>query len=206
MKPIVLFDFDRTLFDTAHYGDALTEVLAELLRTNKVTLRKVMTDYVSSLASDLEFDPDNYTKFLCDKFSFENQEILLSVFYGEGYKHWYKDYIFPEAYELINNLKNKYNLGLYSEGTQKFQNYKIESSGILKYFDIDLIFILDNKSTPVSLAKIPSSSVIIDDKKSVCQYLFENGMKCFWLNKKGEPDSKDFPTVHTLLEVMEKLL
>ena len=205
-KPIVLFDFDRTLFDNTRYASFLANKISRVLGINPEELHEIHMGFIALLKADREYDPEKYVYYLCERFNFGDQRRLLDVYYGEESKRQYKDFIFPEAFEILDSLKKRYKLGIYSEGTLKFQKFKIYASEITKEFDKDLIFILANKSIPSVLAKIPEGSTVIDDKKSVCQYLTESGIKCIWLNKKGEEDSKDFPTVHTLLEVKDKLL
>jgi FMN phosphatase YigB (HAD superfamily) len=205
-KGILLFDIDRTIFDTSKLTAALVSSLSKTLDIEVSEIRKETHIFVASLNADREFDPEKFTKYLCNKFNFENQKLLLAVFYNKKNKHWYTDFIFPETFIVFDRLINKFRLGIFSEGTKKFQNYKFESMGISKYLYKELIFVLDHKTNPGALAKIPQGSIVVDDKESVCEYLSDNGIKTVWLNKKDDRKNEKFPTIHNLLELPGKLM
>ena len=169
-------------------------------------VQKAKHEFVSSLVADREFDPEKFVKFLCDKFDLKIQAKLLNVFYNSKDKNWYANFVFPETFEVFDRLKNKFRFGVFSEGTKKFQNYKFESMSISEYLDKELIFILDHKTNPEALKKIPLNSIVVDDKESVCEYLSENSIKTIWLNKKDNRVSDKFQTIHNLLELPEKLM
>ncbi len=206
-KGIILFDIDRTIFDTVRLSETLRLELQRVIK--KVSLediREVMNEFTSSLGADREFDPEQFTKFLCNRFDFLDQKLLLDVFYDPANKHWYRDFIFQETFTVFEKLKNRFRMGIYSEGTKKFQNYKFDSMEILKYLDRDLIFILDHKTNPDAVKKIPKGSIVVDDKESVCEFLVENGIKVIWLNKKDDRKNANFSTIHNLLELCGRLM
>lgn len=207
MKKVILLDIDRTIFDTSKLTESLISGISEIIGdVGLKKLREAKDNFIASLSADREFDPEKFTKFLCDKFNFERQDLLLDVFYSERNRHWYKDFVFPETFIVLKRLTNKYRLGVFSEGTKKFQNYKYNSMGISGLLDKELIFILGYKTNLEALAKIPSDSVVVDDKESVCEYLSNNGIKTIWLNKKDDRISDKFQTIHNLLELPDKLM
>jgi phosphoglycolate phosphatase-like HAD superfamily hydrolase len=206
-KGILLFDIDRTIFDTAGYSNLIEPEIARVIKkVSREEIKNAKNEFISSLSADREFDPENLIKFLCQKFSFEDKQSLLDVFYDSKYKHWYSDLIFPETFEVIEKLKSKFSFGVYSEGTKKFQNYKFESMGISNLMGKSLIFILDHKTNPNALSKIPKGAVVVDDKESVCDYLTDNQIEAIWLNKKDDRLSDKFKTIHHLTELPPMLL
>jgi FMN phosphatase YigB (HAD superfamily) len=201
-KGIILFDIDRTIFDTNTFSKVLGQELRKVI--NKVSIedvQKAKHEFVSSLSADREFDPENFITFLCKKFNLNDRKSLIDVFYSSEYKHWFTDFIFPETFEIFTKLKDNFRLGIYSEGTKKFQNYKFNSMNISSYLDKDLIFILDHKTNPEAISKIPKDSVVIDDKENVCEYLTQNNIKTIWLNKKDKKINLNFETIHNLSDL-----
>jgi FMN phosphatase YigB (HAD superfamily) len=206
-KGIILFDIDRTIFDTSEHSKASILELQKVIKNASTDdIQNAKLEFLSSLSADREFDPEKLTKFLCDKFDVKDKELILDIYYNSRYKFLYTDYIYPETFEVFNKLKNKYRLGIYSEGTKKFQNHKFSSLEILEYVDKDLIFILDHKTNSKALSKIPTGVIVIDDKESVCEYLTDNGVKTIWLNKKDDRVSSKFNTIHDLSELPGMLL
>jgi FMN phosphatase YigB (HAD superfamily) len=206
-KGIILFDIDRTIFDTTKFRDVITSGTSRII--GNVTTKEIedaLSRFISSLQADREFDPEKFTKFVCETFSFDNQSKLLDVFYGKDNQHWYKDFVFSEFFSVSKTLGEKFKLGIYSEGTKIFQNYKFKSMEISEYLDKDLIFILDNKTNPSAISKIPSGAVVIDDKESVCEYLKNNKIKAIWLNRKTKDKNSGFTTIHSLTELPGILL
>jgi len=198
-KGIILFDIDKTIYDTDHQAEDFDKVIASVLSRSDVVSLKDSND-------DRQFSPEVYTKRLCEKYDFKNQDRLLEVFYADKYKHIYEDNIFPETRIVLDNLKNKFRLGIYSEATHKFQIHKFKATGLEKYFDKDLVFILDAKDTEGAIKNIPDGALVVDNNEHICEFLTEHGIKVIWLNKKDDKVSPDFPTIHNLLELSGKLM
>jgi FMN phosphatase YigB (HAD superfamily) len=198
-KGIILFDIDRTIFDTDAMVKDIDEATTKILKSSNLVSLRVLN-------KSRRFSPENYTKILCKKFKFESQEKLLEVFYSEKYEYIYKDNVFPETKVVLDGLKGDYQLGIFSEGTAKFQNNKFRSMGLNEYFDKDLIFIFDAKDTKEAIQKIPKDAIMVDDKERICEFLTKNGIKAVWLNKNDDRVSPNFPTVHNLLELPAKLM
>lgn len=112
----------------------------------------------------------------------------------------------PETFDVFEKLKGSYRLGIYSEGTKKFQNYKFDALEIIHLLDDDLIFIVDLKTNPEAVSKIPKNSIVVDDKESVCDCLTNSGVKAIWLNKKDNQVSSKFQTIHSLTDLTKILL
>jgi FMN phosphatase YigB (HAD superfamily) len=198
-KRIILFDIDKTIYNTDHQAEDFDKLISDVLGRSDVVSLKDSND-------DRQFSPEVYTKRLCDKYNFENQDKLLEVFYGDKYKHIYRDNVFPETRIVLDKLKCDYQLGIYSEATHKFQTHKFKSTGLEKYFEKDLVFILDAKDTEGAIKNIPEGAMVVDNNERICEFLTEHGIKAIWLNKKDDRVSLNFQTIHNLLELPSELM
>jgi putative hydrolase of the HAD superfamily len=208
IKPIVLFDIDRTIFDTDKASVVRMNRILNILKTNdSERIEKVKENYRKTLKNEREYEPDGFVKILCEEFSFDNTNLLADVYYGENNKDIYKGSVYPEVIDVLDSLKkNNFHLGIFSEGTIKFQNHKFRSLDLEKYFDRGLIIIREAKDTDETIQEIPEGAIIVDDKEKICELLFKNGIKPIWLNKKNDRKSDKFVTIHNLLELKEKLM
>jgi FMN phosphatase YigB (HAD superfamily) len=202
-KKILLFDIDRTLLDTDSTSvlrnKALLAALGPSVDTQKIETAK--NEYRATLKNEREYIPEDFLRHLSKKIKFENHESLLNIYYGEEFKYIYEDAVYPEVKIVLDKLKGKYRLGVFSEGTKKFQSHKFRSMDLNEYFDDDLIFIRDAKDTKEIIDEIPKGAIIVDDKERICDFLFANGVQCIWLNKKDDRISKNYKTTHSLLEL-----
>ncbi len=206
-KGILLFDIDRTILDTTKLSSYFESGLKEVFKNSSLEeIKAAKNDYTFSLSDKIEFDPENFATFLCKSLDFNDKNKILEIYYGQKFRNWYKNSVFNETYEVIEKLKDKYRLGIYSEGTKRFQNYKFDSMGISDLLDKNLIFIFDHKTNPKSISKIPKEAIVVDDKESVCEYLVGNKFKVIWLNKLDIRKSTKFKTIHSLLELPGILL
>lgn len=205
-KDILLFDIDRTIFDTDKMSAFLSEKLGDILgRGNIAEINQIKRNYISSLERDREFTPDELCRRLAKRFKASGAD-LIKVFYGRNFKHIYKDCVFPEFFELYKKLKSKFRFGVYSEGTLRFQTHKFRSMQITKYLDKNLIFIVPVKDNPQTMKKISKEAIIVDDKEIICEALIKSGFHPVWLNKKDGRESIKFETIHSLLELPGKLM
>lgn len=201
MKRILLFDIDRTLLDTDKMSFLLTSALSKILgEKNLNKINSIKREYIESLKRDREFTPDEFCRRLSLEFNFDTMT-LLDVFYGDKYAYIYKESVFPETIQVLDKLKDNYRFGIYSEGNYKFQNRKFDALNKYRHFDKNFIFIVGAKDNQETLEKIPSRSLIVDDKEIVCEFLFKHGIKVIWLNKKDSRKSEKFTTVYNLLEL-----
>ena len=206
-KGILLFDIDRTIFDTDKMSASLSEKLSDILgKQNIAEIDRIKRDYIGSLKRDREFTPDEFCQRLAKRFGRLDVNSLLEVFYGKKSGLIYRGCVYPEFFEIFEKLRGKFRLGVYSEGTLKFQKHKFESMKISKYLEKDLVFIVPIKDNAETLAKIPKEAVIVDDKETVCEALARDGFHPIWLNKKDDRENKMFDTIHSLLELPDKLM
>jgi FMN phosphatase YigB (HAD superfamily) len=206
-KQILLFDIDRTLLDTEKMSDWRNEVVLKILNTEDLDkIKSVKADYRTTLKNERDYIPDEYLKTLNTELRFKDLKKLLSAYYGKEFDYIYEESVFSEVKTVLGQLNGKFRLGIFSEGTHKFQNHKFRAMNLNEYFDDDLIFINDAKDTPEVVSKIPKGAIVVDDKENICDFLFANRVKCIWLNKKDDRINDKYPTIHNLLELPKILL
>src|SRR3989344_9099901 len=200
---IILFDIDRTILDTDKVMKIFTEKMLFILGNPNISdFMKVREEYLKQLAYDREFVPEDYIKVISRKFQFSYEQSLIDVFFDSDSQNIYKESVYPEVRDVFKTLTyRKYRLGIFSEGEKKFQNHKFRSLHLGEYLDDDLIFIFNAKNNSEALKRIPRSSIIVDDKLRICEFLDKAGIKTIWINKKGLPDSTNFQTIHYLSEL-----
>ncbi|HCR35485.1 hypothetical protein A2130_01820 [Candidatus Woesebacteria bacterium GWC2_33_12] len=85
---IILFDIDRTIFDTSGMIELLDSTILKLLNYPELSsFQQVEIDYLKTLTNDRYFVPEDYIKKLCKKFNFRNEEKLQDVFYAPEYAY-----------------------------------------------------------------------------------------------------------------------
>lgn len=200
-KGIILFDIDRTILDTEKMIKMFDVLLLSILNNpSYYNFKKAETDYFKTLTNERYFNVPDYAQFLSTRFGKDVDKSIVNVFYSSEHKHIYSDCVFKEAIEIFEMLK-EWNLGIYSEGTNDFQNNKFDSMNLNKYFSKDLVFIVDAKDTKEVLKRIPTESIIIDDKETICQFLTDSGIRAIWINRKDKRKSDNFETIYSLLEL-----
>lgn len=206
-KGILLFDIDRTIFDTDRMNSVIDENVLRVLDTTDLEKVKKTNDiYKKTLSDSRKYVPDDYLKLLCKRFKFEDLGSLLDIYYAKEFAYIYEESVFPETLEIFEKLIPFFRIGVFSEGTEKFQNNKFKSMNLDKYISKDLVFIFDNKNNDTVLSKIPKEAIVVDDKESVCDYLTDNEIEAIWLNKKDDRVSDKFKTIHHLTELPSMLL
>ncbi len=203
-KGIILFDIDRTIFDTDHLINLLYRNFSDIIDNNGSLGFKEFWE--NTFSGSKHITSEERLRLIVSTFGIKKIKPLLNIYYGKEFSYIYKDSVFPETFEVIEKLKDKYRLGVYSEGTKRFQNNKFKSMELDKYIENDLVFIFDHKTNSESLSKIPKEAIIVDDKESVCEYLVDNGLTAIWLNRKDNRKSDRFQTIHNLIELPPMLL
>lgn len=206
-KGIILFDIDRTLLDTDKMSRDRNEAVMKALQVNESgKIDKAKEEYRKTLVNEREYDPAGYAKTLGKIFGEKSVELILDIYYGSKYGKIYRNAVFPEVHKVLAKLKGNFRLGIFSEGTAKFQNHKFNSLDLKDFFDKELIFILDAKDDLEIINKIPRNAIVVDDKEKICEFLTKNKVRAIWLNKTDARNSDRFETIHSLLELPGKLM
>lgn len=179
-KKIILFDIDRTIFDTEMSGKKIKEVLAGVTKKSIEEIEKIDQDYKVTLESTTDFDFDYFLKLIADKTGIDLEILDQAVFKSQNFV------LYPETKEVLGRLlASGHSLGIYSEGVSKWQTEKIKLTSISDYFDIGLIFIEKRKLSLESINKIPKGSIVIDDRKEVLETLKQHrsDLMLVWINR-----------------------
>lgn len=201
-RKIILFDIDRTLYDSDIASSAHNDGVLETLKfLDLKKLNEVKDKYRSTLKNEREYVPDEYLELLCKTYDLDKLDDLLEIYYGDKYKFTYSNAVYSDVIPVLQNLSQTYDLGIYSEGTKKFQNNKFRSLGLNQYFKDDLVFISEEKDNLESIKRIPEGSIVVDDKETICQFLTDNGIRAIWINRKDKRKSNNFETIYSLLEL-----
>jgi len=81
---------------------------------------------------------------------------------------------------------------------------KLKYTGLLKFFDKNLIVIERRKMANKSINKIKPGNMVVDDKKEVVEKLLElkgKNFKVIWVNRKTDETIDGFRTVESLSEI-----
>ena len=198
-KKIILFDMDRTIYDTKSSGEKISQCLAEISQKTVEEIKKIQIDYTSGLESSTDFDPDEFLKEV-EKETKVDLETLNQAFFSS------KNFVlYPEAKEKLNKLLNEgYSLGIFSEGVYEWQMKKLILTGIINYFDKNFIFIGRRKLSEDFIKKLPDGATIIDDKKEVVEKLGALGrFRVIWINRINDETISGVKTIKSLLEITE---
>ncbi len=182
MKPIILFDVDRTLIDTTKFKQKLKFKISQLLNISLEDFLKVEQGYVKKGEGFTDFIPQEYIKFLSTEFQFDESKISKAFFDDENFQ----DILYGDVLDCLKSLSEHYTLGIFSESFKDFQMLKLHKTGLLTYFDQNLVFIFQRKLTEESLKLLPENCFIIDDNLPVINALTQTGKyKAIWINRKG---------------------
>lgn len=200
MQPTILFDVDHSLLDTSRLKELLRTRLAEILGVDTKQVGRVTDTYTKILPKSTDFNPDDYIKYLMKKFEIKNSAEFKKIFFKMP--DLYRAVLYPETRRVLNSLKRRYRLGIFTEGFRKFQLTKLKLSGILPIFDRDLIFIHRRKLTSRAISRLPKGSVIVDDNPEVIEALSKfPHVTPIWLNRKDKKKRSAVRTIHSLAEL-----
>jgi len=194
-KGVILLDIDNTVIDTKKLSLlAYTDIAKQTGKTPE-QIFELKDEYKDSLESNTDFYPPRLMAFLEKKI----EEPIDNPFDKEEY---YKESLFEGVIELLTELGKTNKLGTYTEGHTDYQTNKLVLSGIIDFFDKDLIFIKRRKLDNESLNEIPDGAIVIDDNRKVVEKL--NTIKRFktiWLNMSNNETIEGISTIKNLNEV-----
>lgn len=198
MSRIILFDIDYTLLDTDILKKIHFSQIKNILGVKSVTLSRLFAKYVNSLDDTCDFNPDDIIRMLSDKFKIDEEE-LEEVFYDNPES--YRRSLYSGVSELLEALDDS-TLGIYSEGSKKFQMVKISQTGISKYFSLNHIYIFRRKSLMSALAKLPQRAVVVDDNLDrIITLKKHTNLQPVWINRKNDRKGKGIKTVSSFSEL-----
>ena len=197
MKKTLLFDIDHTLLDTEKLKVILLEKVEAVIGKSLEEIIPVRNTYLKSLNKGTDFSPKDYLRALSENFSV-NIDYLKKAFFEDSN---FKKVLYPETQGVLKDLKNNFQLGIFSEGFESFQNAKLKKSGIYDYFDPKIIIIKRRKTEKESLEIIPKGALVVDDNLEVIEELTKNKIKAIWLNRNDSENKSNFSSIKTLSEL-----
>lgn len=202
---VLYFDIDSTLFTTNMFKKSRVEPrLLELFGVSEAVFAQADAAYFATLKKGTDFNYHEYAAFLVGAFS-ELQVSTLKVAALFELEELYKGMVYPEVVSLLTELKTRgYKLGIYSEGFNDFQNYKLEFTGIKNFFSPAHIHISRRKSEPKVVASLEKESLVIDDKPEYLLTLPEEIISV-WINRDSKEVHQTLTTIHTLSELLVHL-
>lgn len=203
MKKIIYFDIDNTLINTRILARLFYEKMAKETGLSIEKIIEIQKNYASGLESHTDFYPNDLIEHIGKtiggkSFNFKN------IFDNETF---YKQALFSETIEILKELKNDYLLGIYSEGFEDYQTRKLILSGIIDYFNKDLMIIKRRKLENNSVSEIKNGSIVVDDNKEVIEALnkFDN-FGTVWINRKNETMVEDVKAIENLFDLKRFLV
>lgn len=205
-KQLILFDFDKTLFDIKFFFEKqLFPALEREFSVSQSTLDKISKEYKETLTKSTQFDPEEWMKVAGRHFEFEPdhfREVLLSpVFFEKS--------VYPEVIPTLIELSHDNVLGIYSEAVYEWQIKKVELSGLKNYFDQNFISISADKVSDLVIDQIPIGTIVVDDKLEVVAALKRReGIFPIWLNRlglQGIPNLREIRDLSQLLRMSEQI-
>jgi len=178
---IILFDLDRTLFDTDWYYEQIVDLIEGNTELSEEAIRSFILEYRANNRYGKWF---NFLKFIDDVV--ENDTTKKEIV--DTLKTDVSMYRLFEDVELnLEQLQGLgYKMGVYSEGVPWFQELKLQNTCLLDFLDTELVFITEMKRAIEFLDTLPESCVIVDDTPEVIEVLEKDGRFVpVWLNRKG---------------------
>jgi FMN phosphatase YigB (HAD superfamily) len=206
MKPILLFDIDKTLFDTDSFSASYRQKFIKYLAVSPEKFEKVRVKYHHSLSKHTDYNPDEFIKHIINSLHQDKQQNtykkLRNLFYTS--ENFSKN-LYPDTISALTDLKNRHLLGIFSEGNIPYQKTKLVKSSLYDFFAPRHIHIFHRKTDPASLLSLPENSTIVDDDPSVIDELLNQKIKTLgliWLNRKTKSKHPHAKTIHSLTELI----
>ena len=169
-----MFDIDDTLLNAKRFNEDICAQYCALMKISHDEFFKIrVEEYTSHLATMNDMDPTELCKVLQKHAPKISLGTLVSIYFSAP-DVYYRS-LFDDVISCIENLSKTNQLGIFTEGVEKYQWMKLESFGILKYLEPDFLFVLRNKLTKETFESLPEGAIIIDDKPINIQALLACG-------------------------------
>ncbi len=196
-QKVILFDIDFTIFDTAKFRDLTESQVINLTGISAQKILQIREAYYKEIKAPRNFHPVKYFQALKNKV---NSNVPLEKIWN--LEELYEQSLFPETTAVLESLKRKYTLGIFSEGYKFFQKKKIKPSGISQSIDKNYIFIFRSKTRLGNLKLLPNKSIIVDDKKEVVEKIAKDSNHIpIWINRKNSDQHPKIITIFSLNEL-----
>lgn len=196
MGKVILFDIDLTLINTLQITAKTNQRMATVLGLTAEDVADAVKSYRETIYKN-DFHPKNLIKELAKKWQVDEKK-LLGAYWDEK---TFRECLYPETEMVLKKLHTKYKLGIFSEGFEDCQGFKLEATQLDKYLETKLIFIRRRKLN-IELIESWGEVIVVDDNRETIDYL----QKCqqvtpIWLNRKSEEKMVGVRTIHNLEEL-----
>lgn len=200
MKNTILFDIDYTLIDCDIIKKKPIENVARNFGIEIEKINDARDKYYEGLKSTSDIDPDELLGVIQKQTGIPLVE-LKKNYYDPTI---YIESLYPGVKETIEEINlDKFQLGVFSEGRDYYQKFKLEASGLLPYFDQKLMFIKRRKKSPQYIRTLPKNSIVVDDRLDVVNQLRESGwVNPVWINRGDKKVNPDIKTIFNLIELL----
>lgn len=153
--PIIIFDFDDTLFDTKRFKlDIFEAIRSEGFEDNTIN-----ETYLNILKTDT-YNFEKHIKALEDKSNTSNTSSLLKNLMNLPYP----TYVFEGVPETLAKLKENYKLVLLTKGDEFFQKFKLEKTDLNKFFaSRDVYVVSDDKANAASKMELDGEVYFVNN-------------------------------------------
>lgn len=199
LENILLFDIDKTIFNTEACGKRIIEKVGKALQITTDETERVINNYKRKLETTTDFNPDDFIKEASKEIGVDSSLVNQAVFLPDNFV------LYPETVEILEILKKRGNLlGVYSEGVLEWQKKKIVLTDLINYFDPSLLIIERRKLSQETISRLPSRATIVDDKKEVIETLkrLRPDLNLIWLNRKDNETLDEVRTIRSLSDLI----
>lgn len=198
---IVYFDFDKTLFDTSKL---INELIFPRLATEVKLPLPAVQDWGKlfrhTLPKATAFSPEAFAEWLSHQIAVDEEQVTACFYQPDVFEAA----VFPETRSVLQQLSQRFILGIFSEGVEKWQQTKIEKSKLKEFFEQENSIISQNKLDAETKAKLKPNSVVVDDNFVVVADIAQTpNLTPIWLQRKVPTEAPQQPTVTTIRSLTE---
>jgi phosphoglycolate phosphatase-like HAD superfamily hydrolase len=199
MKPIILFDIDRTIFNTDQFRYNYMHKFLSLMHVPAEKFEEGRTSYHNTLEKHTDFLPEDYLKHLSAFFNFPLEKLRHAYYTPDNFTQA----LFPDTLPALTSLSRSNTLGIFSEGYSSFQITKLKLSGIYDYFVPRYTHIHRRKLDLQIIKSLPHNCTVVDDNPEVISILTGHfGIDPVLLNRNASSSIPGSKTIHSLLDLL----
>lgn len=194
---LILFDLDNTLLDTgAAVNQGFKPAIQAFLGVEETDFNDANQTYWSDLADSTDFDPQLYAAFLAERYGRPAAGILEIIYQPR----WFQNNVFSDV-TMLDDLKQDYDLGVFSQGNRAYQLHKLKVSNLERLFSPDLVYIFKRKLDPQVLVSLPEA-VVVDDRLGMVLGLKDSAqITPIWLNRSQQQTEEKILQIQSLFDL-----
>ncbi len=196
---LILFDLDKTIFDTNASGKKYTEKLAEKCQVAEEEMGQLIESYRLSLESSTDFDPNELLEEIERRHGVKKESLNQVLFDKSNF------ILFPESEDVLKRMAKRFVLGVYSQGNKNWQKKKLELTGITDLFNPEQVIIERRKTNQRVIDKLPKGIMVVDDRKEVVGRLkqLRPDLRLVWINRYNKKGLNGVINITNLNELLE---